>query len=81
MTSADLIEALLHALPVGDGSIIEEPEQSLAALLEDNRKLRKVYEAAELYIRSGHGEREHSVLVKRLADIRSSDRKVAGPTL
>lgn len=77
VTSGDLIDALLKSLPVGDGSIIDVPEHSLSDLIEDNQKLRKVYEAAELYIRSGHGEREHSVLVKRLGDIDSPGRGVA----
>lgn len=77
ITSGDLIDALLKSLPVGDGSIIEAPEQSLSDLIDDNQKLRKVYEAAELYVRSGHGEREHSILIKRLADIRSASRRVA----
>lgn len=77
VTSGDLIDALLKSLPVGDGSIIEAPEQSLSDLIDDNQKLRKVYEAAELFIRSGHGEREHSVLVKRLGDVRSTSRRVA----
>lgn len=77
VTSGDLIDSLLKSLPMGDGSVIEAPEQNLADLIENNKKLGKVYDAAELYIRSGHGEREHSVLVKRLADIRSSSRKVA----
>ncbi|MGB5336458.1 MAG: CBS domain-containing protein [Woeseiaceae bacterium] len=77
ITSGDLIDALLKSLPVGDGSIIEAPEQSLSDLIDDNQKLRKVYEAAELYVRSGHGEREHSVLIKRLSDIRSTSRRVA----
>lgn len=77
VTSGDLIAALLKSLPVGDGSIVEAPEYNLADLLGENQKLRKVYDAAELYVRSGHGEREHSVLIKRLADIRSDSRRVA----
>jgi acetoin utilization protein AcuB len=76
VTSGDLIDALLKSLPVGDGSIIEAPEQSLSQIIEDNQKLKAVYQAAELYMRSGQGEREHSVLVKRLADVRSSKRDV-----
>lgn len=36
-----------------------------------NRMLEHTCKAAELYLRSGHGEREHSVLVKRLADVRT----------
>ena len=76
VTSGDLIDALLKSLPVGDGSIIEAPDQGLSELVEANQKLKAAYQAAELYIRSGHGEREHSVLVKRLADVRSSTRDV-----
>lgn len=34
-----------------------------------NRLLKEACKAAELYIRSGHGEHEHSVLVKRLAEL------------
>ena len=37
-----------------------------------NRLLQHACQAAELYMRSGHGEREHSVLIKRLADLRES---------
>ncbi|MGI9233764.1 MAG: CBS domain-containing protein [Woeseiaceae bacterium] len=77
VTSGDLIDSLLKSLPMGDGSIIEAPEQNLSELIDDNSRLKKVYKAAELYIRSGHGEREHSVLIKRLADVQSSSRKVA----
>jgi len=70
VTSVDLIDALLKSLPVGDGSIIEAPEHSLSDLIEYNRLLQQVREAADLYIRSGHGEHEHSVLIKCLADVR-----------
>jgi len=38
-----------------------------------NRTLLAVCQAAELYMRSGHGEHEHSVLMKRLADARNTD--------
>ena len=77
VTSGDLIDALLKSLPVGDGSIIEAPGEDLSDLIDENRKLRKVCKAAELYVRSGHGEREHGVLVKYLADIRRSKDTVA----
>ncbi|MDH3362834.1 MAG: CBS domain-containing protein [Gammaproteobacteria bacterium] len=69
VTSVDLVDALLRSLPVGDGSIIEAPAHSLSDLMEDNRLLRQVCKAAELYVRSGHGEHEHSVLIKRLDDV------------
>lgn len=69
VTSVDLVDALLRSLPVGDGSIIEAPAHSLSDLMEDNRLLRQVCKAAELYLRSGHGEHEHSVLIKCLDDV------------
>lgn len=70
VTSVDLIDALLKSLPVGDGSINEAPAHSLSDLLEYNRLLQQVCKAAELYVRSGHGEHEHSVLIKCLDDVR-----------
>lgn len=70
VTSSDLIDALLRTLPVGDGSIIEEPEGGIGSLVEENRRLRAVCDAAEHYIRSGMADREHTVLVKRLEEIR-----------
>ncbi|MDH3989698.1 MAG: hypothetical protein OEV34_11240, partial [Gammaproteobacteria bacterium] len=42
---------------------------SLVHLAEQNRLLKAVSKAAELYMRSGHGEHEHSVLIKTLADV------------
>lgn len=42
---------------------------SLMHLTEENRMLKEVSKAAELYMRSGHGEHEHSVLIKSLADL------------
>lgn len=70
VTSVDLIDALLKSLPVGDGSIVQAPEHSLSDLMEDNRLMLQACDAAELYIRSGHAEHEHSVLIKCLADLR-----------
>jgi len=43
--------------------------QVLLYVQNRNRLLQEACRAAELYIRSGHGEREHSALVKRLADL------------
>lgn len=43
--------------------------QALLHLTEQNRLLKDVSKAAELYLRSGHGEHEHSVLVKTLDDL------------
>ena len=64
---------MLRSLPVGDGSIIEEADDSIGALVEENRRLRAVCEAAEHYIRSGLADREHTLLVKRLEEARVHD--------
>lgn len=73
VTSTDLIDHLLKQLPTGDGSLAEV---STAALLTRNKVLEQVCRAAELYERSGHAEREHSVLLKALAAARSGDQSV-----
>lgn len=44
----------------------------LLRLRDRNRSLKKACHAAELYMRSGHGEREHSVLIKCLSDLRGT---------
>ncbi len=77
VTSSDLIDALLKTLPVGDGSIIEQPEDGIGSLVEENRRLRAVCDAAEHYIRSGMADREHTVLVKRLEEARGNDDSVS----
>ncbi len=73
VTSTDLIDHLLHQLPRNDGSIAEV---SVAGLQIRNRQLEKVCKAAELYMRSGHAEHEHSVLLKALQDARVLDETV-----
>jgi hypothetical protein len=40
---------------------------------KQTQQLDAVYQAAERYVRSGHADHEHSVLVKCLADVRASD--------
>jgi len=45
---------------------------ALLHLVEQNRLLKEVSKAAELYLRSGNAEHEHSVLVKTLADLQRS---------
>lgn len=77
VTSSDLVVALLRILPAGDGSIIQEPEGSLAELLEKNRRLESVVDATKHYMHSGQAEREHSVLVRALATLESSERKLS----
>jgi len=44
----------------------------LLRLRDNNRSLQKACHAAELYMRSGHGEREHSVLIKCLSELQGS---------
>lgn len=56
---------------VQSGSEPANISRILLRLRDENRSLRKVCHAAELYMRSGHGEREHSVLVKCLSDLQS----------
>jgi len=70
VTSVDLIDSLLKSLPAGDGSIVQAPEHNLSDLIEDNRLMLQVCKAAERYVRSGHAEQEHSVLLRCLADVR-----------
>jgi len=53
----------------GQGKDTDGSARVLLHFRHQNRLLEHVRKAAELYLRSGHGEHEHSVLVKRLADI------------
>ncbi len=73
VTSTDLIDHLLHQLPRGDGSI---PEVSVEGLQARNTVLERVCRAAELYMRSGHAEHEHSELLKALDAARSESQRV-----
>jgi CBS domain-containing protein len=43
--------------------------EAVVHLAEENRLLRAVSKAAELYMRSGHGEHEHSVLLRTLNEV------------
>ena len=51
------------------GSDSEGVSRVLLYFRDQNRALEKVRKAAELYLRSGQGEREHSVLTKTLSDL------------
>ena len=51
------------------GSGAQEQARVLLHLRDRNRLLEGMRQAAEHYMRSGHGEREHSVLVKQLSDL------------
>lgn len=72
ITTSDLVQYLLHHVPQGDGSI-QEDAGGLRDVVQQNRLLKAVCDAAELYIRSGHADREHSVLVKRLDELRQTN--------
>ena len=48
---------------------------ALLHLVEQNRLLKEVSKAAELYMRSGNAEHEHSVLIKTMEDLRRSGNK------
>ena len=53
---------------------VDDPKnRALVFLHRQNQALSTAAQAAELYMRSGHGEHEHSVLLKRLADLRNVD--------
>lgn len=54
------------------GDTLNDLEKALLTLNERNRQLDAVFQAAERYVRSGHADHEHSVLVKRLSDIWAS---------
>ncbi len=54
---------------VQSGSEPANISRILLRLRDNNRSLKKACHAAELYMRSGHGEREHSVLIKCLSDL------------
>jgi acetoin utilization protein AcuB len=55
-----------------DAGDLRDLSQLLLYLRDRNQLLEQVGQAAEHYMRSGHGEHEHSVLVKRLADLQAA---------
>jgi len=71
VTTSDLVQYLLQNVPRGDGSIQEHTDDA-RDLAAENRLLRSVCDAAEHYMRSGHADREHSVLVQKLDALRKS---------
>ncbi|MEO1203783.1 MAG: CBS domain-containing protein [Pseudomonadota bacterium] len=60
-----------------NGQDLGDAEHAVLALFERNRELDSVYQAAEHYIRSGHADREHSVLVKCLSGLSEKGSKLA----
>ena len=69
MTDAQMTSVLRVARDAVSAGSDDPLSNAVMHLTEQNRLLRQATEAAELYMRSGHGEREHSVLLKALDDI------------
>jgi CBS domain-containing protein len=69
VTDADLTSAMRAAKEAVDSDKDDRTARALLQVGEQNRLLKDVSKAAELYMRSGHGEHEHSVLIKALSDV------------
>jgi CBS domain-containing protein len=69
ISDADLTATLRLARASVDSGRPDKMAEVLLYLREQNRLLKEVSKAAELYMRSGHGEHEHAVLVKALDDV------------
>lgn len=66
----EISEALREAEQAVDhGGRASKLTRVLLYIHKRNRLLQDACKAAELYVRSGHGEHEHAVLVKRLLDV------------
>ena len=69
----DISHALRKAKQIAEqGGDVDDLSRLLLSLRNRNQLLEQVGQAAQHYIRSGHGEHEHSVLVKRLAALRQA---------
>lgn len=51
------------------GENLADIEKALLSLQSRNLQLNAVFQAAERYIRSGHADHEHTILVKRLEEV------------
>ena len=69
VTDEDLTSTMRAAKEAVQSGKDDPQAAALVHLAEQNRLLKEVSKAAELYMRSGHGEHEHSVLIKSLADV------------
>jgi CBS domain-containing protein len=69
VSDAELAAALRVARASVDSGKPSKLAEVLLYLREQNRLLRDVSKAAELYMRSGHAEREHAVLVRALEEV------------
>lgn len=76
MTSSREISTTIAAVQqkAANGGELQDLEKALLALDARAKGLAAVCEAAERYVRSGHADHEHSILVKRLDDLRSAAR-------
>lgn len=65
------VSAAVHEVEqaLARGDDLSEIERALLTLNKRNQQLDAVFQAAERYVRSGHADHEHSVLVKRLSDV------------
>jgi CBS domain-containing protein len=69
MTDAAVTSVLHRARESVNEGIGDEMSEAVMHLAEQNRLLREAVKAAEHYMRSGHAEREHSVLLKALDEV------------
>ncbi|MDH4071787.1 MAG: CBS domain-containing protein [Gammaproteobacteria bacterium] len=72
ISDADLASTLRLARAAADSGKADRMAEAVLHLREQNRLLKEVAKAAELYMRSGHGEHEHSVLIKALDVVRQN---------
>lgn len=69
VTDADITSAMHTAREAARSGGGDKMAAAFLHLAEQNRLLGEVSNAAELYMRSGHGEHEHSVLIRALSDV------------
>jgi CBS domain-containing protein len=69
ISDAELTSTLRLAKAAIDSGKPSKMAEVILYLRDQNRLLKQVAKSAELYMRSGHGEHEHAVLVKALADV------------
>jgi len=70
ISDADMTEANRQAKASLDSGASDKLPRAFLQLRDENRLLKEVCKAAELYLRSGLAEREHSVLQQRLSELR-----------
>jgi CBS domain-containing protein len=69
VTDADLVSTMRLARATLESGKPSKMAEVVIFLREQNRLLKVVCKAAEHYMRSGHAEREHSVLMKALDEV------------